>query len=75
MGFRAFVNYAAGSIGVNGWVRNLDDGTVEVYAVGTADQLSALEAHLHRGPRFSEVRGVNMKEAVLDSGVRGFRIR
>jgi acylphosphatase len=75
VGFRAFVNYAAGSIGVNGWVRNLDDGTVEVYAVGNADQISALEGHLYRGPRFSEVRGVKVKEASVDSGVRGFNIR
>lgn len=75
MGFRAFVNHAAGSIGLNGWVRNLDDGTVEVYAAGNAEQIAALEGQLHRGPRFSEVRGVNVKEATLDSGVRGFHVR
>ena len=75
VGFRAFVERTAGAIGVSGWVQNLDDGTVEVYAIGSLDQIDALEGQLHKGPRFSDVRGVNVQEAALDAGTRGFRIR
>lgn len=75
VGFRAFVEHAGGSIGVTGWVRNLDDGDVEVYAIGYSEQLSELEARLWRGPRMSGVRGVEPVQDVVDSGVRGFRIR
>ena len=75
VGFRSFVEYSARPIGVTGWVRNLDDGTVEVYAAGTPEQLSELENLLWRGPRLSEVRGVNAREEVVDSSVRGFFIR
>jgi len=46
-------------------VRNLDDGRVEVYAAGLPDKLSDLSAALRKGPRFSDVRGVEEQEAAL----------
>lgn len=55
-------------------MRNLDDGRVEAYAVGTPVQLAEFEGHLWKGPRWSEVRGVDVEEAVLEAG-RGFQIR
>lgn len=63
VGFRWFVAKSADDIGVRGWVRNEDDGRVQVYAVGTADQLRDLAALLYRGPRMAEVRGVEEREA------------
>ena len=65
VGFRAFVERTARDIGVTGWVRNLDDGRVEAYAVGTPEQLDELAANLHRGPRLSEVRGREPIEAEM----------
>jgi acylphosphatase len=65
VGFRYFAEHAASQIGVRGWVRNLDDGRVEVYAVGTEEQLSELAGALHRGPRFADVRGVEEQEAAV----------
>jgi acylphosphatase len=44
-------------------VRNLDDGRVEVCAAGPPDKLSDLAAALRKGPRFSDVRGVDEQEA------------
>ena len=63
VGFRWFVEKNANEIGVRGWVRNEDDGRVQVYAVGTHDQLNVLAARLHRGPLHAEVRGVEEHEA------------
>jgi acylphosphatase len=65
VGFRAFVEDEARALGLAGWVRNLDDGRVEAYAVGTASQLDQLTARLHRGPMMSEVRGVEQLEAEM----------
>jgi acylphosphatase len=65
VGYRYFAQRAAGSIGVRGYVRNLDDGRVEVYAVGTKDRLDDLAGMLHQGPRFSDVRGVEEQEAAV----------
>jgi acylphosphatase len=63
VGFRWFVEKTATDIGLRGWVRNEDDGRVQVYATGTAESLNRLGALLHRGPRMAEVRGVEEQEA------------
>ena len=66
VGFRYFVEHAAGKLGIRGWVRNLDDGSVEVYAVGTPAQLSEFAGLLWKGPRWAEVRGVDESDAPLE---------
>jgi acylphosphatase len=58
VGFRYFAQRAAAELGLSGYTRNLDDGRVEVYAVGTPEQLADLAGRLWTGPRFSDVRGV-----------------
>jgi len=62
VGFRYFVQKRAAELGIQGWARNLADGRVEVYAVGTSNKLSDLAAALHAGPAFSDVRGVEERE-------------
>jgi acylphosphatase len=74
VGFRYFVEHSASSLGLAGWVRNRDDGSVEVYAVGAAEQLSELAGLLWKGPRWAEVRGVDESEAAVEH-VRGFSVR
>lgn len=63
VGFRWFVEKHAAEIGLRGWVRNEDDGRVQVYAVGAPQELDRLAALLHQGPRMAEVRGVEQQEA------------
>ena len=65
VGYRAFVENEARALGLAGWVRNLDDGRVEAYAAGTAEQLDRLTARLHQGPMTSVVRGVEQLEAEM----------
>jgi len=74
VGFRYFVEQAANSLGLNGWVRNADDGSVEVYAAGNAAQLSELAGLLWKGPRWAEVRGVDESEAPVEEHI-GFLTR
>jgi acylphosphatase len=74
VGFRYFVEHSANALALAGWVRNLDDGGVEVYAIGNAAQLSELAGLLWKGPRWAEVRGVDESEAPLEH-VRGFSVR
>jgi acylphosphatase len=75
VGYRAFAVMAGKSAGVDGWTRNLDDGRVEVYAVGDPVRLSNLEGQLRMGPRWADVRGVEASEDVVDAKIRGFQIR
>ena len=58
VGFRRFVQRAAGRHGVVGDVCNLPDGHVEIRASGTDDELQRLFEDVRRGPGHSRVDGV-----------------
>jgi acylphosphatase len=58
VGFRFFTEDVALRIRIAGYVRNLFDGRVEIYAVGSATQLDALKLELQRGPRMAHVEQV-----------------
>jgi acylphosphatase len=74
VGFRFFVQDKATALGLSGWACNIDDGRVEVYAVGPATRLSDLAAALHVGPPLANVRSVEEQEAKIEN-VSGFTIR
>ena len=65
VGYRYFAQNAANHLGLTGYVKNMDDGRVEVYAVGPPSMLTEFAAMLHTGPRWSEVRGVEEQEAAV----------
>jgi acylphosphatase len=66
VGFRYFAQREAAALGLVGYVRNLDDGRVEVYAAGPATQLDELAGRLHHGPRSADVRGVEERAAAVE---------
>jgi acylphosphatase len=74
VGYRYFAEQSAHATGVTGWARNLDNGSVEAYANGTAAQLDDFEARLRMGPRFAEVRSVEATDAAVLE-LSGFHIR
>lgn len=74
VGFRWFVEREAHILGIFGWVRNNADGTVEVLAQGTADQLSGLHARLRQGPRAARVDSVDTSEVRPSANISSFRI-
>ncbi|MGD0293474.1 MAG: acylphosphatase [Terracidiphilus sp.] len=55
VGFRWYVQREAGKLDLRGWVRNTEEGEVEVVASGTAEELAELRASLRRGPRGARV--------------------
>lgn len=58
VGFRWFVQREASGIGLKGWVRNTDEGHVEIVAAGEPDDLAELKAVLRKGSRGSRVDAV-----------------
>jgi len=68
VGFRFFVERTAASLGFGGYVRNLFDGRVEVYAIGNAEQMETLKSALSRGPRMAAVHKVEELAAELLPG-------
>lgn len=74
VGYRYFVQRAATELGLAGYARNLDDGRVEVYAVGAPARLNELAGRLWKGPLWADVRGVDEREAAAQE-TEGFQIR
>jgi acylphosphatase len=74
VGFRWFVEREAHILGIAGWVRNNTDGTVEMLAQGTPEQLTALRARLREGPRAARVDDVEEFEAQARGQMTTFRI-
>jgi acylphosphatase len=64
VGFRWFVHREAAELGLRGWVRNTEDGHVEVVAAGDAEDLAALHKALRKGSRGSRVDAVLQNELV-----------
>jgi acylphosphatase len=75
VGFRYFVLREAESLGVDGWVRNRADGTVEALARGTSDQLERLKERIQEGPRWSRVTSVAVTDDAGSEMAQGFEIR
>lgn len=73
VGFRFFVEREAAKLGLDGYVRNVDDGRVEVFAQGSDAELSRLRHVLREGPRFAYVIAVEEMDAALIK-LKGFRI-
>jgi acylphosphatase len=75
VGFRFFAERAAARLNVSGYVKNLFDGRVEVYAIAGQAQLEAFRNELQRGPRMSSVARVDEAEAeILQEYAHGFSI-
>ncbi|MDW5267958.1 MULTISPECIES: acylphosphatase [Acidobacteriaceae] len=58
VGFRWFVHREAAEIGLKGWVRNTDEGHVEIVAAGDTKDLAELKDALRKGSRGSRVDAV-----------------
>jgi acylphosphatase len=74
VGFRWFVEREAHILGIAGWVRNKSDGSVEVLAQASRDQLSGLRSRLREGPRAARVDAVEESEVRTAEGITSFRI-
>jgi acylphosphatase len=66
VGFRWFVQRRASALGVTGYVRNLDDGGVEVLAVGPPKILEQLRNDLWSGPVGASVSAVQESDAPVE---------
>ena len=70
--FRAWTQQQAIDLGVNGWVRNCDDGSVEAHLEGDEAAMKALIQRMHQGPPAAEVEHVEIEDAPA-LGITGFK--
>ena len=72
--FRWATQEEAQRLGVGGWVRNLVDERVEVWAEGEAPGVDALLRWLEHGPPSARVDGLDVREREPE-GLVGFEVR
>ena len=59
--YRAFVKENAEKLNVKGFVRNLEDGRVEVFLEGNPEEIKKMIALCSKGPKHSMIKGVEQK--------------
>ncbi len=74
VGFRWFVLREGGALSLDGTVRNLPDGRVEVVARGHRAALDDLAARLKKGPAAARVRSLQEAPGRLHDMVNGFHV-
>ena len=74
VGYRWHTMRHARSLGLTGWVRNLGDGSVEVWAEGPDEELKALETLLKDGPPGSRVREIKTVSAIITGRYTSFDV-
>lgn len=72
--FRQSTADKALAYGLNGWVRNLEDGRVELMAQGGENGLMQLEAWLSIGPELATVAEVKSEWIDNASNFEGFEV-
>jgi len=72
VGFRYFLMREAYRLGLRGWVRNRDDGTVEFVAEGDRADLEILKQAAETGPRMARVDRVDVGWSAAEGGLDGF---
>ena len=72
--FRDFVKRKARRLGILGYVKNLDDGSVEIIAVGPVEKIDELFEVAKRGPIFARVDKYTIENIALAKKYDNFSI-
>lgn len=75
VGYRYWARSSAIQLGLRGWVRNLEDGRVELLAIGPTAELDQLIAACHIGPTSADVRDIAISDIQAPNVVQGFEIQ
>jgi len=73
--FRMFTQKKAKQLGINGYVRNLEDGRVEIIAEAESELLDKMIAWAHKGPITARVDQVEREDLLFDEAFTTFDIR
>lgn len=75
VGYRQTCRSKARSLHLVGWVRNLDDGRVELFAQGEPERVDELINWAWAGPSSAKVTGVESDNAMPDRTLTDFFIQ
>ena len=74
VGFRYFLRSQARALGLNGWVQNTDQNTVESMVEGSETALKEFLKLCHKGPLFARVENVIPEWETATKEFSGFEI-
>ena len=72
--FRQFVKDSADKFGLFGFVRNLEDGNVEVVLEGDGDKITQIIEIIKKGPEHSQIRNVSVEEQKFSGEFKEFKV-
>lgn len=72
VGYRAWLERAAGKAGLSGWVRNRQEGTVEALLHGAQPDVEAVIERARKGPIMARVDNIAINEGAVYDGPRVF---
>lgn len=76
VGFRYFTYRAAKELNIKGWVKNLQDGTVETVFTGSPENVNNMQEKLKEGPARAKVQNIEEVEPTTDTdSFQDFSIR
>jgi len=73
--FRAFIKENADMLGLSGFVKNLDDGRVEVIVEGSEDKIEQLIEKIKQGPPRAKVDDVSVTWEEARGEFKGFNVK
>lgn len=75
VGFRYTAQYTASTYGITGWVKNCDDGSVQMEVQGTEQGINEFISKLKNGNGFISVEDINYKRIPPVDNERSFRVK
>jgi acylphosphatase len=72
--YRFYAEKHAARLGVTGWVRNLEDGRVEITAEGSAEHMATFLERLKEGPSLARIERFDVRREPATGEFRDFRI-
>lgn len=75
VGFRYTTQRVASGMGLDGWVRNRPDGTVEAWAQGGKEVVDRFLEFVEQGPPAARVTDIDTSVVAPDPGLSGFKVR
>ncbi len=75
VGFRYFAQYTATFCRITGWVKNCDDGSVQIEAQGSEEDTDNFLIKIKKGNQFVRVDDINFREIQVVDKEKSFRVK
>lgn len=72
--FRYYTQKQAEQLGLDGWVRNMADGSVEACICGSPEHVKEMQQWLKHGPAYATVTSIHFENSELPDQQSGFHI-